>query len=155
MAPADIKKRIKWGDVTKKIPFKNKFDWIIFGEVLEHVSDDDEALENIGKSLKKGGKLILSTPRSVKYFEMWDPAWFRWKFLRGQRHYHYTKEELFGKLKKNKLEVREYYIIGNLVWDFFRWFNIFLNYVLRIKKKVYIQDERKGFFDWVILAEKI
>jgi len=154
-SPEKLKKKIKLGDVTKKIPFKNKFDWIIFGEVLEHVSDDEKALKNISDSLKKGGRLILTTPRSVRFFEIWDPAWVRWKFLGGQKHYHYKKEELFGKLKKYNLEVREYYIIGNLIWDFFRWFNVFINYGLRIKKKIYIQDERKGFFDWIILAEKI
>jgi SAM-dependent methyltransferase len=150
-----IKNKLKKGDITKKVPFSRKFDWIILGEVLEHVSDDEIALKNISKSLKGGGKLILSTPRSVKFFEFWDPAWFRWKFLNGQKHYHYTKKDLFGKLRKQDLEVKEYYIQYNISWCFFRWLNVFINYILRINKKIYPKRERKGSFDWVILAEKI
>lgn len=155
LAPLSIRSKLKSGDVTKKIPFKEKFDWIIFGEVLEHVSDDRAALKNISNSLKKGGKLILTTPRFVKGFQIWDPAWFRWKFLGGQRHNHYTKEDLVSKLKKEGLEIKEYYIIGDLIWVIQRWFTVFLNYVLRINKKLFSREEKKGFCDWVMLIEKI
>ncbi|GAG80396.1 unnamed protein product, partial [marine sediment metagenome] len=61
-APKKIRNKLFYGDVTKKIPFRKKFDWIFLGEVLEHI-DDKKALKNISKSLKKGGKIILSTPR--------------------------------------------------------------------------------------------
>ena len=69
LAEPKIKKRIKLGDVTKKIPYNKKFDWVFLTEVLEHVSDDSKALVNINKSLKKKGNLILTTPRSIKYVE--------------------------------------------------------------------------------------
>jgi SAM-dependent methyltransferase len=155
LANSKIKHRLKKGDITLQVPFKEKFDWIILGEVLEHVSDDEKALENISKALKKGGRLILTTPRSVKGFQIWDPAWFRWKFLKGQRHYHYTQEELFGKLKKYDLEVKEYYILGNFNWVIHRWFTVIMNYLFKINKNFFPKKEKKGFCDWVILAEKI
>jgi len=153
LAEPKIKKRIKLGDVTEKIPFKRKFDWIFLTEVLEYVSDDSKALANINKSLKKKGNLILTTPKSTKYLEFWDPAWVRWKFLGGQKHYHYTKEELFGKLNKNCFKIKEYYIMGNLSWVLVRWINVFLRYGLRLKKQIN-HPMRKGFCDWIILSGK-
>jgi 2-polyprenyl-3-methyl-5-hydroxy-6-metoxy-1,4-benzoquinol methylase len=155
IADIKVKSKLKVGDVTKKIPFSQKFDWVIFAEVLEHVSNDKAAIKNISNCLKKGGKLILTTPRAVKYFQVWDPAWVRWKFLGGGRHYHYTKKELFGMLEKNRLKVKEYYVQGNLKWVFCRWFTVIMNYVFRVKKNFFPKKEEKGFCDWIILAEKI
>ena len=152
-AEPEIRKRLFFGDVTEKIPFKKKFDWIFLTEVLEHVENDDSTIRNISGSLKKGGKLILTTPRSTKYLEFWDPAWVRWKFLGGQKHYHYTKEELFKKLNNNSFKIKEYYIMGNLFWVLIRWVNVFFKYGLRLKKQInYPMGE--GFCDWIILSEK-
>jgi len=153
LAEPKIKKRIKLGDVTKGVPYNKKFDWVFLTEVLEHVSDDSKALANINKSLKKKGNLILTTPKSIKYLEFWDPAWVRWKFLRGQKHYHYTKEELFGKLNNNGFKIKEYYIIGNLSWVLVRWTNVFLKYLLKSKKQINCKS-KPGFCDWIILSEK-
>lgn len=153
LADSKVKRKLKLSDVTEKIPFKRKFDWIFLTEVLEHVSDDSKALANINNSLKKKGNLILTTPRSTKYLEFWDPTWFRWKFLGGQKHYHYTKEELFGKLNNNGFKIKEYYIMGNLSWVLVRWINVFLKYLLKSKKQINY-PMRQGFCDWIILSEK-
>jgi len=153
LAEPKIKKRIKLGDVTKKIPYNRKFDWVFLTEVLEHVKDDESTMRNISRSLKKKGKFILSTPRKVNFFNFWDPAWVRWKFLGGQKHYHYTKKELFGKLNNNGFKIKEYYIIGNLSWVLIRWINVFLKYLLKSKKQINYHM-RQGFCDWVILSEK-
>jgi len=153
LAEPKIKKRIKLGDVTKGIPYNKKFDWIFLTEVLEHTSDDSKALANINKSLRKRGNLILTTPKSIKYLEFWDPAWIRWKFLGGQKHYHYTKKELFGKLNNNGFKIKEYYIMGNLSWVLVRWINVFLRYGLKSKRQIN-HSMKKGFCDWVILAKK-
>jgi 2-polyprenyl-3-methyl-5-hydroxy-6-metoxy-1,4-benzoquinol methylase len=154
LADKKIKNKLFLGDVTKKIPFKKKFDWIILSEVLEHVSDDSKTLKNINKSMKIGGRLILSTPKSIKYFEFWDPAWVKWKFFVGERHYHYTKEELFQKLKNNNFQIEEYYILGGLLWIIKRWINVFLKYIFKSKKQLN-NSMKKGFCDWFILAKKI
>ena len=153
-AKSDVRAFLKYGDVTKKIPFEKKFNWIILNEVLEHVNDDEKALKNISNSLKKGGKLILKTPKSVPFFVVWDPAWIRWKFLFWERHYHYSKKELFSKLKKYNLNVKKYYIAGNLKWLLYRLINIISKYIFR-SEKVFNYKESMGFFVWVVLAEKI
>ena len=49
---------------VENIPFKaHYFDYVIAGEILEHVLDLSEALEEILRVLKAGGKLLITTPR--------------------------------------------------------------------------------------------
>ncbi|MDP3888449.1 MAG: class I SAM-dependent methyltransferase [bacterium] len=48
---------------TDKWPVKaNFFDTVIAGEVVEHMLDTDQFLQNIGRVLKKSGTLVLTTP---------------------------------------------------------------------------------------------
>lgn len=50
-------------DVEKDaIPFKEKFDVIIAGEIIEHVYDTEGFLKKLRSSLKKDGELIITTP---------------------------------------------------------------------------------------------
>lgn len=47
----------------EKMPFEcNHYDWVICNHVLEHVEDDKEAMKEIFRVLKKGGKAILQVP---------------------------------------------------------------------------------------------
>ncbi len=41
---------------------KDRYDYIIFADVLEHLVNPDEVIYNISKKLKKGGKIIISIP---------------------------------------------------------------------------------------------
>lgn len=153
LADPRIKKRLKVADGTKKIPFKEKFDYIYLSEVIEHVENDESLLKNISDSLKIGGKLILTTPRSVRFFEFWDPAWVKWK-LGGSKHYHYQIEELKNKLEKNNLRIKNYIIVGTLSWVVCRWANVFLKFILKSKKKILAQD-KEGFVNIRLIAEKL
>lgn len=48
---------------TKKFPIQDEtFDSIIFTQVLEHVFNPDEFLQEIHRSLKKGGQILMSVP---------------------------------------------------------------------------------------------
>lgn len=47
----------------------NYFDVIICTEVLEHVSDTYRAVKEIGRVLKRGGKVIITTPFSYQLHE--------------------------------------------------------------------------------------
>jgi SAM-dependent methyltransferase len=55
------------------IPFAdNRFDLVIANHVLEHVSDDRQALGEIIRVLKPGGFAILQTPFSAKLHQTWE-----------------------------------------------------------------------------------
>jgi len=157
LASKKVKKRLFFGDITKKETLKKitkkKFDWIFLGEVLEHIEKDELALKNINFLLKKNGKLVLTTPKSIFLLEFWDPAWIRWKILGGQRHHHYTKKEIIKKLEKNGFVIKEIRLKGDIGWLFSRWINTILKNVLKIKKTYHCKD-KNGFFDWEILAIK-
>ncbi len=153
-AKKEIRDKLFFGDVTKKIPFKIKFDWIIFRDVLEHLEKDDEALKNISNSMKEGAYLIMSTPRHVPFLNWYDPAWIRWKLGGRERHKHYSYPELYKKLKKHSLQIEIYQIEGTIKWVFTRWLNGFFKYVLKSKKQI-TTPWKEGFFEWVIIVRKV
>lgn len=70
ISPTAVKKAgkrgliVKCGDIEKeKIPFENNyFDVILAAEVIEHLLDTDDFLEQIRHKLKKKGELIITTP---------------------------------------------------------------------------------------------
>jgi len=48
---------------SRKLPFKDEsFEIIFVSELLEHVGEDDQMLKEILRSLKKGGRFVLSVP---------------------------------------------------------------------------------------------
>ena len=78
-------------------PFENEFDSILMFDVLEHIQDDDLALQNINKSLKKNGNLILTVPS-----HMW--LWNRDDTIAGHK-IRYTKTNLIKKLENNGFKI--------------------------------------------------
>ncbi|MFP4002686.1 MAG: class I SAM-dependent methyltransferase [Alphaproteobacteria bacterium] len=63
------------------LPFADEsFDVIVCSEVLEHIPDYEQALGEINRILKPGGRLAVSVPR------YW-PEWLCWKL---SEHYHNT-----------------------------------------------------------------
>ena len=78
-------------------PFENEFDVICMFDVLEHIPNDNEALKNIIKMLKKDGILRLTVP-----CHMW--LWNRDDAIAGHK-IRYTKKVLVDKLEYNDFEV--------------------------------------------------
>ncbi|MFH1503087.1 MAG: class I SAM-dependent methyltransferase [Candidatus Diapherotrites archaeon] len=153
-ANPNIKNNLKYGDVTQKIPFTQKFDYCILSEVLEHLDNDQQALDNINQCLKYKGKLILTTPRQINYLEFWDPAWIRWKLGIGGKHRHYSIEDLNRLLSQNGFKIETYAIGFGLDFILTRWANIFLKHILQ-SKKIIKGKVKNGYFDLCIIAKKI
>ena len=57
----DITRKHEHWDITKK-PFREKVDVVLCLSVLEHVMDVEKGVENIYKSLRSGGYVIISVP---------------------------------------------------------------------------------------------
>ena len=62
----------KQGSITN-IPEKdNEFDWIFCSEVLEHIEDYNKAIAELYRVLKINGKIIISVPVHMKYWNKDD-----------------------------------------------------------------------------------
>lgn len=153
-AKPSIKNKLRFGDVTKKIPFRQKFDYCILFEVLEHLDLEESSLTNVNKCLKHGGRLILTTPRKINYLDFWDPAWVRWKLGFGEVHHHYSIDDLDSLLSKAGFKIDAYAIGCGLNFLWIRWANVFLRYVLR-SKKFLSGPVKDGYFDLCVIARKI
>ncbi len=90
-------------------PFEDEFDAVCMFDVLEHIEEDDFALQNVNKSLNKRGKIVLT----------W--LWNRDDAIAGHKR-RYTKKELINKLKVNGFEILKarYFFIGIIPLLFFR-----------------------------------
>jgi len=90
------------------------YDTIICLNVLEHIEDDRDALRNMHKLLRRGGKLILYVPANPRLYCEID---------RGVGHYRrYQMGELVSKMKDAGFSVsgtRHHNILGALGW----WIN--------------------------------
>jgi SAM-dependent methyltransferase len=46
-----------------RMPFEDEFDIILALDVLEHIEDDEKAISEMYRSLRKGGRLIVTVPQ--------------------------------------------------------------------------------------------
>lgn len=75
-------KNIKFvsGDLHE-MPFEDQsFDKAVMSEVLEHVENDENVLQEVYRILKPGGVLVISVP-SINYPFFWDPINFILQYL--------------------------------------------------------------------------
>ena len=105
------------GDITKKetLPAQ-KFDLIICSEVLEHITDDDIAIENLSSLLKKGGYLIITVPHRKDYWTKADTE------AGHVRRYEMT--EIKNKVNKSGFKVKELFTWG------YPFYNLYYNLIL-------------------------
>lgn len=63
------------------LPYPQKsFDYIIFGDVLEHLYDPWKTLENMHRLLKPGGKILASIPNIMHYSVINELLDGKWKY---------------------------------------------------------------------------
>ena len=82
-------------DSNKELPFPDaSFDYVLLAEVIEHLKDPYKAIMQINRILKKGGKLILSTPNILNLKS-------RFRFL-TEGTYEYYREPPLDHLEHNR-----------------------------------------------------
>ena len=75
-----------------RIPFKDgAFDLVLALDALEHLEDDGQALKEVRRVLKEGGRLIATTPALMLLWSTHDEAYHHRR--------RYTRAELAGKLE--------------------------------------------------------
>lgn len=98
------KEHYKEGEVYK-IPFPdNMFDFVIGGEILEHLEEPDKFFKEIFRVLKQGGTMILSTPNIKK-----NKQYFSEEHVKE-----YLSEEIEPIIKRNKFN--EYMCFESNEW---------------------------------------
>ena len=116
---ANYAKKIGWQnfkiqqvDLVNYTP-KENFDLIIAIDILEHIENDEQVLQNFRKVLAQGGKLIISSPSNFD-----ESAKFTAEHVRPG----YSKEEICSKLERAGFKIRSfeysYGKFGHIAWLF-------------------------------------
>lgn len=144
-----------------KIPEKDSsYDVVVMFDVIEHipVGTEPQALKEIYRVLKPGGKFFLSTDYDLWISKLMDPAWYF-----GHRHYSQNRlKKLFNKagFKVNLFERRGgfFEIIGTILLYIFKWvFRSevpFKKFIDRQKDIEYL-DKKDGIVTIFVNATKI
>lgn len=61
-----------------------EFDYILFGDVLEHLNDSEFVLKSLSKLLKDDGKVIISVP-NIAHIELFIQVFIRGTWPRNER----------------------------------------------------------------------
>ena len=97
-------------DLVDYTPNKN-FDLIIAIDILEHIDNDEQVLQNFRKVLDTGGKLIISSPSNFD-----ESAKFTAEHVRPG----YSKEDICSKLERAGYKIRSfeysYGKFGQIYW---------------------------------------
>lgn len=110
-----------------KVPISDSAaDIVVMFDVLEHVPKHQEgdALKEANRILKRGGKLVLSTPNSHFLTNISDFAWFL-------GHRHYKKEYLTSILKTAGFKIKKLEIRGGLWFSIYLMWHYFMKWILK------------------------
>jgi len=77
---------------SRRIPFEEEFDVVGAFDMLEHIQDDQAALFEIFKAVKRGGGILLTVPQHPFLWSEWD----QWSFHKRR----YTRGEIIRKVEK-------------------------------------------------------
>lgn len=87
-----------------------KFDVVFVGELIEHLSNTGLFLRCAKKHLRRGGKLVLTTPNARH-----PQRWIRDKAMNSHHVQLYTMQVLKQLLRANGYgKIKEYYLEGNI-----------------------------------------
>lgn len=112
------------GDIeSMPLPYENGyFDYIIFGDVLEHLRDPEQTLKKLKKYMKQGAKVIASIPNlmhtSVILPLLKGDFTYRDEGLLDHTHIHFfTKNEIVGMFRRIGLDILQMDARMNMVID--------------------------------------
>ena len=106
---------------------KLKYDTILYLDVLEHIKQPKKELKNVFRSLKKGGRLILTVPAYQHLFSQFD---------KDVGHYRrYTTKTFLNEMRGiNYSNLKNYYIDT-------------IGYFLSLTSKIFLKKDYKSNFD--------
>lgn len=106
-------------DLTK-IDFKDRFDFILSVDVMEHIFEDELVFKNFYNALKKGGKLLVNTPSDLGGSDAHEDD--DESFIEEHARVGYSKKDITDKLKRAGFEIESfdysYGRYGTISWRF-------------------------------------
>lgn len=114
----NLAEEVVLADVTDYAARDESFDVVFFNHVLEHIPDDQKALSEVFRILKKGGICVLGVPNEGAFW--WQLAYkLEPESLKTTDHVHfYTVKSLSEKIKKAGFNIRE---VKSLGWGLPHW----------------------------------
>ncbi|CAO5679906.1 MAG: 2-methoxy-6-polyprenyl-1,4-benzoquinol methylase, mitochondrial [Holosporales bacterium] len=114
----NIAQEVVLADVMDYGAHDNSFDVVFFNHVLEHIHNDDKALSEVFRILKKGGLCILGVPNEGSFW--WQLAYkLQPEALKQTDHVNfYTVKSLSKKIEKVGFKINE---IKSLGWGLPHW----------------------------------
>lgn len=132
------------------LPFEDKtFDVVTFWDVIEHLPRETElkVLPEIGRVLKAGGILFLSTPSNHPISILFDPAFFL------KQHRHYSLNSLCRLLKNSGFKIERVHLGGGIFYILYFWTQMLSKHIFKkttpevklLKTRAEKELERGGF----------
>lgn len=91
-----------------------KVDYILFGDVLEHLMDSQSVLANLGTLLKENGEVIISVP-NISHIELFIQVYIRGTWPRNERGIFdkthvtwFTKKDVSKMVESAGLQIKTY-----------------------------------------------
>ena len=114
---------IRLGDVTKPLPLDGKFDVIVAGDLIEHLTNFEGFFENCVRLLKKDGVLIISTPNPF-FSDEFHYVSYKRNYLINPEHTCWIDPQALSQLV-HRFEFRitdihflsNSWRLGNLIWE--------------------------------------
>ena len=104
---------VRQGNIEdQQIPFEEKFDYILFGDVLEHLRNPEGTISYCRKYLTSQGKIITSIPNLMHYSVIRELLKGNFEYtstgLLDRTHIHFfTYNEIFHMFQENGYEIQE------------------------------------------------
>lgn len=139
------------------IPLKsNSVSQVIILDVLEHIKEDEKAISEIYRILKKGGRLIVCVPNDT-FLSFFNPI----RYLQHERHY--TLQLISERLSRVGFTIRDSFSGGKVFELLDLYVHLFLKYTLRrmvklpllerLRDKEYSSHDPQGN-EIIVVAEK-
>ena len=106
---------------AKKLPFKNnELSQVIILDVLEHIKEDDKAVKEINRVLKKSGKLVVCVPNDT-FLSYFNPV----RYVQHERHY--TIKRITNLLEKEGFKIEKIFAGGGI----FELMNLYTHFLIK------------------------
>lgn len=103
---------IAYGDVAAPLNIQEKFDLIVAGDLIEHLSNLDGFIKNLKNLLKEDGRIIISTPNPF-YIDLFFFVALKHSYIINPEHTCWIDPQALSQLlQRYDLAVEEIYFIS-------------------------------------------